>query len=84
MYTFYDLTIECIHSTTFYILYNIYIYCLGCIFCLCFVFVLFPNFFETCDGLRTDFDNVLKLNILRYATTVTFSQSISSELMGQF
>ena len=24
MYTFYDLTIECIHSTTFYILYNIY------------------------------------------------------------
>ena len=25
MYTFYDLTIECIHSMTFYILYNIYI-----------------------------------------------------------
>ena len=24
MYTFYDLTIECIHSITFYILYNIY------------------------------------------------------------
>ena len=24
MYTFYDLTIECIHSTTFYTLYNIY------------------------------------------------------------
>ena len=24
MYTFCDVTIECIHSTTFYILYNIY------------------------------------------------------------